>query len=71
MEGRVTLLRLALPVIAGVAGSLYSSIVRSHPWEAALAVGLAVGTLAFAALRARERIERIRRQARSPWQRDE
>ena len=65
------LFRLALPVVAGVAGALYSSVVRGHPWEAALAVGLAIGTLSFAALRARERIGRIHRQARSPWERDD
>lgn len=65
------LFRLGLPVVAGLGGACYSYFLRGHPWEAALAVGLAIGTLTFAALRARERLQRIHDRARSPWRRED
>lgn len=63
--------RIGFPALVGVAGSLYSYFLRGHPWEAALAVGLAIATLTFAALRARERLQRLHRQSRTPWEREE
>lgn len=64
-------LKLTVPVVAGLGGSLYSYFLRGHPWEAALVVGLAIGTLTYAGLRSRERLRRVYREARSPWRRDD
>ena len=62
--------RLVLPTVAGLVGAFYSRYVRHHPWPAALAVGLALATLAFTGMKSRQRLQRIYRVSRSPWRRE-
>ncbi len=65
----VPLRKLLLPTAFGLAGALYSYLLRRHPWEAALVVGLAAATLTYGAMRSSARLRSVYRRAQAPWER--